>query len=171
MATLADVARAASVSKSAASSVLGAAPSTAKVSKGTRRRILAAARAIGYERNPIAVALATKRTHTIGYLVHNALEYLAHPEGGLTLAAIVQATAERGYRVATQQLEPQKCPDERLMDGCVILPHSDRIPYDMIEVLARRIPVLLFQGRSPSAISVRGSQILNPCIFGQKPVL
>ena len=65
-ATLADVGRAAGVSAMAASAVLNAAKTSARISAETRQRILDAAAKLEYRPNAAARALLHRRMHTIG---------------------------------------------------------------------------------------------------------
>lgn len=68
--TLADVAHQAGVSPMAVSSVLNGARTSARVSAGTRERVLAAAEILGYRANATARALAMRRTNAIGLLAN-----------------------------------------------------------------------------------------------------
>lgn len=64
--TLSDVAREAGVSKVTVSCILSDRPAgTVRVSEGTRQRVLAAARELGYRPNALARGLARRRTDTI----------------------------------------------------------------------------------------------------------
>ena len=72
---MSDVARAAGVSNTAASAVLSGTRSSARVSEGTRARVLQAAEHLQYTRNEVARALRRQRTDIIGlYLWHQALD-------------------------------------------------------------------------------------------------
>jgi len=69
--TLVDVARAAGVSEMAASSALnGGRRGSARVSAETRERVLAAAQRLRYRPNATARALASQRTHAIGFVAN-----------------------------------------------------------------------------------------------------
>jgi LacI family transcriptional regulator len=69
--TLVDVARAAGVSKMAASSAFnGGRQGSARVSAETRERVMAAAKRLGYRPNATARALARQRTNAIGFVTN-----------------------------------------------------------------------------------------------------
>jgi len=68
--TIDDVARVAGVSKSTVSRVLN---NTAKISIGTRRRVLEVAKRLQYEPNNIARSLTKKKTFTIGVILEDIL--------------------------------------------------------------------------------------------------
>ncbi|NLX04321.1 MAG: LacI family transcriptional regulator [Phycisphaerae bacterium] len=69
--TVVEVARRARVSRAAVYAVLNAdRPTNIGISDEKRRRVLEAARELGYVRNELARSLVTGRTHTIGVLVH-----------------------------------------------------------------------------------------------------
>lgn len=70
--TLADVARAAEVSRWIAGSVLNGGDGNSRCSKETRDRVVQAARRLNYHPNHAARQLAGKRSHTFGILVASA---------------------------------------------------------------------------------------------------
>ena len=67
-ATLADVARAAGVSSTAASLVLSGRARELRISRDVEQRVLLAAGEIGYRRNAVSVGLRTGRTGTLGFV-------------------------------------------------------------------------------------------------------
>lgn len=154
MATLADVAQMAGVSKAAASYVLGARPSAVRLGSDTRVRILNAARELGYKPNPIATALSTGRTHIIGLLMHCPLEMLTHPNGAISFGTMMSAAARHGYRVMV--LDPQSgAPlDGRTMDACVITGWVKQELLDEVGRMAGRIVVVATHHRIPGALYV-----------------
>ena len=92
-----DVARAAGVSHQTVSRVLNDHPS---VRPETRERVLAAIAELGYRRNPIARALVTRRTHTIGVLAPS-----SHLFGPSSLViAVEQAARSNGWYVSLASL-------------------------------------------------------------------
>ncbi|TDP74507.1 LacI family DNA-binding transcriptional regulator [Roseateles toxinivorans] len=91
-ATLADVAAAAEVDRSTASRVLNAGVGH-RVGAATRERVLAAAKALGYEPNPLARGLRTARSYTLGIAVPQ-LENPVFPE--IIFGAEIAARS-RGY--------------------------------------------------------------------------
>lgn len=107
--TLADIARAANVSVSTVSRVLGQREGSIPISKATVERVREAARRLGYSPNPFAAALRTQRTGVLGAILRDlgdpflsvlvrALQHAAHQEGFDLLvghAASDPETAER----------------------------------------------------------------------------
>ncbi len=91
-ATLADVAAAAGVDRSTASRVLSAGTDH-RIGAATRERVLAAAKALGYEPNPLARGLRMARSYTLGIAVPQ-LENPVFPE--IIFGAEIAARA-RGY--------------------------------------------------------------------------
>lgn len=91
-ATLSDVAKAAGVDASTASRVLNN-ETAHRVGAATRERVLASAKALGYQPNPLARGLRTSRSYTLGIAVPQ-LENPVFPE--IILGAETAARA-RGY--------------------------------------------------------------------------
>lgn len=142
MPTIADVAKAAGVSKSAVSRVIGGKESTVVVSDATRRRILDAARELKYVPNPLAVALSTGRTYNIGLLVHSPMTFLTHPNGALQYGAFVQAAGEKGYRIAILWPDASRSLESRMIDGCIVYGTVSPELMEMMATVARQVPVL-----------------------------
>lgn len=88
-----DVARLAGVSHQTVSRVLNDSP---HVSKPTRAKVLAAMEELGYRRNMVARALATRRTGTLGVIAFNTVLY--GPVS--TLYAVEQAASRFGLGVS-----------------------------------------------------------------------
>ena len=154
MATLADVAVKAGVSKAAASYALGARPAQAKLALATRRRILAAARDLGYRPNPIATALSTGRTHIIGLLIHSPLDVLTHPNGAWSFGAMMTAAAQHGYRVMVLNPQPGPALDVRTMDACVVLGWIEKELLGPVREMVGRITVVTTHHDIPGAIHI-----------------
>ena len=92
-----DVARVAGVSHQTVSRVLNDHPS---VRPETRQRVRAAIAQLGYRRNPIARALVTRRTHTIGLLAPS-----SHLFGPTSIViAVEQAARSHGWYVSLASL-------------------------------------------------------------------
>ncbi|MFC7753436.1 LacI family DNA-binding transcriptional regulator [Tsukamurella soli] len=90
--TLADVARAAGVSRSTASRALSG---SSLISLETRAAVQDAARALGYRVNRAASALRSNRSHLIGLVMNNLINQTFH-----TIAEVVQRrAAEAGFQV------------------------------------------------------------------------
>src|SRR5438067_10207280 len=96
--TLADVARIAGVSKTAASLVLNG-KGTNNVSEATHERIVVAARSLGFRPHGVARALSRRRADVLGVVgkidpfVHESQHLFEHG----VLSAIFRRTLERGY--------------------------------------------------------------------------
>lgn len=88
--TMADVAELAGVSKATVSLVISgrAACSPIRISQETQARVLAAAQKLGYSVNVIARNMSAERTHTLGLVTHEFVEY-----GPATILASAQAAA------------------------------------------------------------------------------
>src|SRR5207237_2498312 len=96
--TIREVAREAGVSIATVSHALsGKRP----VSARTRNRIARAVERLGYRPNPIAAAMTTGRTRTLGVVVPD----IANPFFGELLAAVERTAASRGYSVVASSSE------------------------------------------------------------------
>jgi DNA-binding LacI/PurR family transcriptional regulator len=141
--TLTDVARQAGVSTAAVSNALRKNAHEAGVRESTHARILAAAAALGYQANPFAASLRTRRTRTIGlFLPEDTRSYFHHPNHAAHFSSLVAHIGRLGYRITLLSNDWTSPPDARLMDGCIFL---GWIPLDRVkevERLAERIPVL-----------------------------
>lgn len=162
MAKLIDVARAANISIGAASSVLGGKSSTIGTSPATRKRILEAAKRLGYTPSPTALSLSTGRTFTIGLMIHNVLRYLSHPSGARVIAGICQAAAAQNYRILLMTADTQNTFDARVMDACVVLGWADSSESKLIRKLAKDIPVVCMYKPQPGMIPVEIRQPSTP---------
>jgi LacI family transcriptional regulator len=95
---LKDVAEAAGVDISTASTILGQKPKAARFAEATRQRIFEAALKLNYQPNAAAQALATRRTGTIGLTLHSEV-----PNGWANryfagqLVGVEEVCRERGY--------------------------------------------------------------------------
>lgn len=125
--TLADVARAAGVSKMAASSALNGGQNSARVSAETRERVLAAAQRLRYRPNANARALTYRRTDAIGFIT--TLMY-AEPNAycmdvfsGVVLGAMAAGQTTAVFTLNNWDEAPARIPalcDGRV-DGLVVL--------------------------------------------------
>lgn len=154
MARLRDVAKEAGVSIGAASSVLGGRSSTIGTSPSTRRRILDAANRLQYTPSPAAVSLSTGRTNTIGLVFNDPLTFLSHPQGAIVVAGICDGAAAAGYRILLVTADREGSIDARLMDGCIVHGWIDQPTADILERLAKQIPVASTYRRIPGTIAV-----------------
>lgn len=102
MATIADVARLAGVSKSTASRVLNDAPTAVRISEDTRRRILQAADELRYRGNPFARAIRSARSQLLGVVSVS----LVHPFWVSVIERIEEVARERGYYLLLSESSP-----------------------------------------------------------------
>ena len=96
--SMADVGRLAGVSHQTVFRVINGSP---HVRPGTRRRVLAAMRELGYRPNSIARALATGRSHTLGVVSFDTTLY----GPASTLFGIERAAHEAGYFIVVASLK------------------------------------------------------------------
>lgn len=140
--TIIDVAKAARVSKSAASrALLG----QGRISEDSRARVVEAAERLGYVKNAMGQGLAAHRTHTLGVLVRDPASVFY----GRMHQALQRRASELGYRVVatTGNLDPE---DERAalhtllslrVDGLVVA--SGLLPTADVEPFAGRVPTVI----------------------------
>lgn len=95
MVTMKDVARNAGLSLYTVSKVLNGHSS---VREGTRRKVLLACESLGYERNPHAVNLVSRKTTTIGMIVSS----ITNPFYGEIIEAADREARRRGYHLVYQ---------------------------------------------------------------------
>lgn len=127
------------VSQALVSQAFGHRSSNIRLSEKTRRRILREAEALNYRPCPIARALRTNRSATIGIVGHSYL-----PARGSYVSAIVTALNARGYE-ALHTLAPWKVDEEtqaiqrfldRRVDGVIVdSPGIDKPRHAGIEAL------------------------------------
>jgi len=99
-ATLSDIARIAGLDTSTVSRVLNS-EAGQRVSQATRERVHAVARGLGYQPNPMARALRTARTFTLGI----AVPQLDNPVFARLIIGAEMAARERGYSVIISHVE------------------------------------------------------------------
>src|SRR5438105_7156114 len=95
---MSDVGRLAGVSHQTVSRVINGSP---RVRPETRERVLAAMRELGYRPNPVARALATGRTNTLGVVSFDTTLY----GPAATLFGIERAAHEAGYFIIIASLK------------------------------------------------------------------
>src|SRR5690625_3513674 len=132
MVTIGDVASTAKVSRSTASYALSG---KRTVSDDVRRRVQAAAAALGYTPNAGARALATAQTHVIGLLAQFYSDEFA-PAMLQYMLGVSNTARELGYDILLATEEDgrnalRRMTDSRMVDGIVLLnvaEHDDRLP-------------------------------------------
>jgi DNA-binding LacI/PurR family transcriptional regulator len=154
--TLRDVARKAGVSTAAASKALNRNAQAAGVNASTHARILAAARELGYQPNPFAASLRTRRTRTLGLLIpEETRTFFRHPNNAEHFGAAVDHISRLGYRITLLCHDWTTPLDARLMDGCIFLGWIPLAHVKEVQCLAARIPVLSASRPVKHAIELR----------------
>ena len=154
--TSSDVARRAGVSRTTVSFVLNNAPGV-RISEETRRRVLKAARELGYFPNAAARSLVTQKTRTIGLVLCQTPDQVFHdaflPE---VLHGISEVMRPAGYRVLVEPVEDPTRPNayidlvmEQRIDGLILSgPRSDDA--ELPQLKEEGFPVVLL-GQLPGA--------------------
>ncbi|MCX7969806.1 MAG: LacI family transcriptional regulator, partial [Armatimonadetes bacterium] len=151
---LSDVAKLAGVSPTTVSRVLRGAYNPRPVSKEVQKRVLEAAAKSGYQPNPIAQALSTRRTHILG-LVLLSPSQLTHPYSAAIVQGALEVAHHHGYHVTlipTEQRRGALSHDLRILtmtDGLIITTRRSIVPEDLAKV-SKQVPVVLVQFRFPN---------------------
>src|SRR2546422_10000590 len=156
-----DVAKLAGGSRQAVSRVLHASP---HVRRGTRERVLAAIRQLDYRPNPVAQALVTGRSRSLGVVSFDTTLY----GPASTLLGIEEAAHDRGYAVSIASLRSlnrasvvgavQRLRDQGV-DGVVVIA-PQRAAVDALLHLPPEVPVVAVEaGPHDSVPVVAGGQI------------
>jgi LacI family transcriptional regulator len=140
--TIRDVAELCGFSEATVSNALA---NKALVTQETKAKVFEAARTLGYEVSPIARALKTGRTRTVGVVVSN----LANPFYADILLGVSDVLTPLGYQVIVCNTDSK--PEEQefhiagltkhMVDGIILLPHS-RDSGEALNALNARIPVV-----------------------------
>lgn len=141
--TIRDVAKLAGCSQATAARVLGG---YSYASEETRRKVLAAAEALGYRPNRLARSMVTGRTQTIGLVVGE----IDNPFFAALARAVIETVREHGYTVLLANSDENLRVEEDVLtvmkeqrvDGCVIAPVSSR-KTSLDELLRSDMPVVL----------------------------
>jgi len=156
--TMADVAELAGVSKATVSLVISgrAASSPIRISPETQEKVLAAARQLGYSVNVIARNMSAERTHTLGLITHDFVEY-----GPATILASAQAAArahEHFLMVAGTEPDADAIYEQIMrldswrVDGIfVAVPMMGEWHQELFQRLQLHIPVVWLEGAALSA--------------------
>lgn len=151
MATLADVANKAGVSKATASRVLNG-KATVPVAPATAARIHAAAAEVGYSPNPVASALVTGRSNVVALL----LPYLDRPYYSSAIGCLEALTQQAGYdlivmcssRCGVADIADCRWP----VDGLVVLDSYDVLLRLLQRTDDRVRPVVALGGLLPEGV-------------------
>lgn len=123
--TVADVARAAQVSKAQAARALG---NYGAVSEDVRERVLAAAEELEYRPNELARSMNTGKSNTIGVLVGD----IENPHFGLAMRGITDTAKKSGFNVilintdesTEAEVEGVRVLLDKRVDGLIVAPAS-----------------------------------------------
>jgi LacI family transcriptional regulator len=123
--TVADVAKAAQVSKAQAARALG---NYGAVSEDVRERVLAAAEELGYRPNELARSMNTGKSHTIGVVVGD----IENPHFGLATRGITDTAKKSGFNVILINTDEELAAEveavqvllDKRVDGLIVAPAS-----------------------------------------------
>jgi LacI family transcriptional regulator len=123
--TVADVAKAAQVSKAQAARALG---NYGAVSEDVRERVLAAAEELEYRPNELARSMNTGKSHTIGVVVGD----IENPHFGLATRGITDTAKKSGFNVilintdesTAAEVEAVRVLLDKRVDGLIVAPAS-----------------------------------------------
>jgi LacI family transcriptional regulator len=123
--TVADVAKAANVSKAQAARALG---NYGAVSDDVRERVLAAAEELSYRPNELARSMNTGKSNTIGVVVGD----IENPHFGLATRGITDAAKKSGYNVILINTDEERAAEveavqvllDKRVDGLIVAPAS-----------------------------------------------
>jgi LacI family transcriptional regulator len=123
--TVADVARAAKVSKAQAARALG---NYGAVSDDVRERVLAAAEELSYRPNELARSMNTGKSNTIGVVVGD----IENPHFGLATRGITDTAKKSGYNVILVNTDEEQAAEidavqvllDKRVDGLIVAPAS-----------------------------------------------
>jgi len=150
--TINDVAKAAQVSRTAVSAVLGRYTSNTTVQIGarTRARIIETAKKLGYSTNYLASGLRKGKTNTIGLILESfGVEVTQQKAEG-----VEQTAYENGYRVFTcfhcNNLEREEADIRDLLarrvDGLILYPFLDGRHEQIEKLVEAKFPLVTFYG-------------------------
>jgi len=123
--TVADVAKAAKVSKAQAARALG---NYGAVSDDVRERVLAAAEELEYRPNELARSMNTGKSNTIGVVVGD----IENPHFGLAMRGITDTAKKSGYNVILINTDEERAAEvdavrvllDKRVDGLIVAPAS-----------------------------------------------
>ena len=142
--TLADVARRAGVSKTAASFVLNGRREEMRISNEIELRVLEAARETGYRPNIVSRSLRTGTTHTIGFVSDIVA---TTPFAGNFIKGALEAARDRGYLLLIAETEGDTTLEQQLLEA-MIDRQVDGIVFAAMYTRKLTVPRLLRSRRS-----------------------
>jgi LacI family transcriptional regulator len=142
--TVADVAKAANVSKAQAARALG---NYGAVSEDVRERVLAAAEELSYRPNELARSMNTGKSHTIGVVVGD----IENPHFGLATRGITDTAKKAGYNVILVNTDEEQAAEtdaikvllDKRVDGLIVAPASSAETQHLRDVHASGRPLVL----------------------------
>jgi LacI family transcriptional regulator len=148
--TVADVAKAAQVSKAQAARALG---NYGAVSDDVRERVLAAAEALNYRPNELARSMNTGKSNTIGVVVGD----IENPHFGLATRGITDTAKKSGFNVilvntdedTAAEVDAVKVLLDKRVDGLIIAPASSVDTRHLEDVHKSGRPLVLLDRKAP----------------------
>lgn len=152
--TVADVAKAAQVSKAQAARALG---NYGAVSDEVRERVLAAAEELSYRPNELARSMNTGKSHTIGVVVGD----IENPHFGLVTRGITDVAKKSGYNVIltntdedlAAEIDAVRVLRDKRVDGLIVAPASSIETAHLKQVQESGLP-LVFIDRTTAGLDV-----------------
>ena len=147
--TLKDAAARAGVSVSLVSKALNNARGPVRMADETRRRVLAAAREIGYQPHAVARALVTKRTGFLGFILSDDIaDAWSNAVFSQVLSGVEAACREGGYALAVSRYNLSD------LDSFIVPP----------KVGQRSVDALVLTGHVEAAVVQRFCEFGIPCV-------
>ncbi|UKA50519.1 LacI family transcriptional regulator [Arthrobacter sp. FW305-123] len=152
--TVADVAKAAKVSKAQAARALG---NYGAVSDDVRERVLAAAEELEYRPNELARSMNTGKSNTIGVVVGD----IENPHFGLAMRGITDTAKKSGYNVILINTDEERAAEvdavrvllDKRVDGLIVAPASSVETTHLLQVRESGRPLVLLD-RAASGVDV-----------------
>ena len=152
--TVADVAKAAKVSKAQAARALG---NYGAVSEDVRERVLAAAEELEYRPNELARSMNTGKSNTIGVVVGD----IENPHFGLAMRGITDTAKKSGYHVILINTDEERAAEvdavrvllDKRVDGLIVAPASSLETSHLQQVRESGRPLVLLD-RAASGVDV-----------------
>ena len=152
--TVADVAKAAQVSKAQAARALG---NYGAVSDDVRERVLAAAEELDYRPNELARSMNTGKSHTIGVVVGD----IENPHFGLATRGITDTAKKAGYNVILVNTDEDRAAEvdavrvllDKRVDGLIVAPASS-VDTEHLQEVHRSGRPLVFIDRTAGDLKV-----------------
>ena len=153
MTTLAKIAKKVGVSKTAVSITLNSSPENSRIGAETRKRIEAAARELGYQRNALANSVATGKSHVVAFIAKE----LGMESNGKVLEGVMNELNKKKYYAKLFCVADEKnasevaksCIEQRVMG--VVCRSLSPLFLDSLqkELKEAKIPIAVIGGGSP----------------------